>query len=417
MICKSLSLPQLRSYLRRQPVITALGVSLLIHIGLGGLHLTSSIFTSTEPLKPLDAPPIEITVINDNTDPHRADGERAHNLAPVSSPSQEQNVNTVATTSSQKTKNPSQTQAKKPKGSPLFQAGPTYVDVVENKLSDPSGSVFEGHEDAPITTAATYDNYSPTGAFGYVNQGGIVKSFENNSFYKSLWSRVRFHSGFPDDFVKYRLNGKARIHVLVNRKGQIIGDFLKAHSSDPFLELYSMAILAKALQEPLPSQQWAEDKQIPVVFEFEYAFVSDLITWESLKTDKGTYQENKFVIRNYRYSPSDLEQIMADLYRDYYPPVLIFPGGAFVDIIALYEKYDRYFRKKDFRSSAQQREDLFKSFNLRELLQVAINNPNLDLVDTLNKGSLMGSPKTFSDPTMSQKFMIPSTDNSQDIKK
>lgn len=410
MLCKSLSFPQLRSYLRRKPVITALGVSLLIHMGLGGLHLTSSILTPTETLKPQNVPPIEITVINDSTD-----STLTHKPSPhVSS---KQNEDTMVATTPQKTKKSLQTQVTKSKSSPLFQAGPTYVDVVENKLSDPSGSVFEGHENAPITTAATYDTYSITGAFGYANQGGIVKSFENNSFYQSLWSRVRFHSGFPDDFVKYRLNGKSRIHALVNHKGQIIGDFLKTHSSDPFLELYSMAILAKALQEPLPSQQWAEDKQIPVVFEFEYAFVSDPITWDTLKTNKGTYQDNKFVIKNYRYSPSDLEQLMNDLYRDYFPPVLVFPGGGFVDIIALYDKYDKYFRKKDFRSSSQQREDMFKAFNLRELLQLAINNPDLDFVTTLNKGSLMGSPKTFSDPTMSQKFMIPSTGNSQDIQK
>lgn len=292
--------------------------------------------------------------------------------------------------------------------------GPSYVDVVDNKIHNPESSSLEGHEDILIATKHNYDFYSKNGAFGYSNEGGIAKSLENHHFYSYLWQKVRFHSGFPDDFVKYRLNGKTRIHFVVNHKGQILGDFLKANSTDSFLELYSMAILVKALQEPLDPQHWAKEKQIPVVFEFNYSLITDLVTWENVKLERGGHHENTFKITNYRFVASDLEQTLIDLYKDYWPPILPMPGGGFIDFIELYDKYQRYIVKKDFRSSDQRRLDDFHSINLKELLQIAINKPESELIERMNSGSLL--KKTFnSSPSLTEKFMIPSTRNSQDL--
>lgn len=272
--------------------------------------------------------------------------------------------------------------------------GITSAEIFEQKIisknvnSEEKGSYFEDNEFRP--TKGNYDSYETTGAYGYLEAGGIKKIFEQNKFYSEIWKKVRHLAGFPKDFLNFRLKGNVRIHVLLNEKGQILGDFLKVSSeTSPLLELYSLAVLTLALEKPLPQTFWASNQQIPMVFEFNYRHVQsemdEYLTKEEMHPKPEYIQGNILKFVSTRYIDPKLIQKIQELYEDYFPPVIVLPGGFIVDVVHLYKKYNHW-KKHGFKSSATVREE--EQNTMKAQLLLALQKPNKDLLNRLSNGHL-----------------------------
>lgn len=250
-----------------------------------------------------------------------------------------------------------------------------------------------------IPTKENYNAYSKHGAYGYLEEGGIEKIFENSKFYSEVWSRVRHFTAFPKDFLNFRLQGKVRIHALVNNKGELIEDFTKVSSENPLLELYSMAILSTALSKPLNQSFWIKDKQIPMVFEFNYNLVPTKMDEILNREDTGSYNANLMTFTTTRFVHPEVIQALKNFYEDYFPPVIIMPGGVvMVDPILLYQRYTHW-KKHGFKTQSSVRK--LENQNLRKLVLVALKRPSIELVERLKLGSL----KNKSDLDLSEQIL------------
>lgn len=193
----------------------------------------------------------------------------------------------------------------------------------------------------------------------------------------------------PRVLMNFRLQGSVRIHVLLNQKGNIIGDFLKISSeADPLLELYSMAVLTMALEEPLHKAFWSNDKQVPMVFEFNYNHTHSALDERLQKNEMflhPEYQQGnilKFV--STRFIDPKVVQIIHELYLDFFPPVMIMPGGmVMIDPILLYKKI-QHWKKNGLQLESTVRNKEFK--NLRKEILLALKKPDKKLMSNLNKG-------------------------------
>lgn len=275
--------------------------------------------------------------------------------------------------------------------------GKTSAEILEYKIekrgqaldtaaqnSGESSSYFKDNQFRP--NRSNYDAYAKSGTYGYLEQGGLGKILENTKFYEEVWKRVRRWTGFPKDFLNFRLQGSVRIHALLNHKGELIGDFTKISSENPLLELYSMAILSVALSEPINSQHWVKDTQIPVVFDFNYKFVYTNDGEVLFKDQAGSFSGNTFKLVTTRFIKPEVVQAIENFFHDYFPPVIILPGGVvMIDPILLYQKYNHW-TKHGFKPINQVREKEQK--NLRKEILAALKNPKAHFINVLNTDSL-----------------------------
>lgn len=275
--------------------------------------------------------------------------------------------------------------------------GKTSAEIFEEKLlSKLSASTNQKNSGTPYfkdndfrPSYGNYDSYEESGAYGYLEKGGIKKIFEQSKFYSEVWKKVRHLAGFPKDFLNFRLQGNVRIHVLLDQKGNIIGDFLKVSSeADPLLELYSMAVLAMALEEPLHKSFWAKDKQIPMVFEFKYNHTHSMDDEQLSKSEmklKPEYQQGnilKFV--STRFIDPKVVQIIHELYKDFFPPVMLMPGGlVMIDPILLYQKI-QHWKKNGFELESTTNAREIKS--LRKEILLALQTPSKNILNRLSNG-------------------------------
>lgn len=265
--------------------------------------------------------------------------------------------------------------------------GKSSAEILNDRLNASSKNhepYFKDNQFRP--TKDNYDTFSNSGALGYFNEGGIEKSFENNNFYVQLWRKVRSLTSFPKEFAAFQLSGRVRVDLIVNRRGQMMGDFLKVSSANPLLEMYTLTVLTVALSSPLNKNYWTKDDQIPISFDFEYNLIHDPLEHSRLENHLGHYNANLFHFVSNRYVPSPFEQTIADFYRDYVPPVLITPMGAgFVDLGKLYEFYQKW-KTNDWRLAKEKRKDNVKE--LKKVILFAIQNPSESLLKKINNISL-----------------------------
>ncbi len=235
-------------------------------------------------------------------------------------------------------------------------------------------------------TENNYEAYGASGTYGYLENGGIHKILENTKFYEEIWKRVRLWTGFPKDFINFYLQGQVRIHALINHKGELIGDFTSVSSENPLLELYSMAILSVALAKPLHPSHWVKDKQIPVVFDFDFKFVYTATEEVLYKDQNGSYAGNTFKFITTRFVKPEIIQAIEDFFHDFYPPVMLLPGGVvMIDPILLYQKY-QHWSKHGLKRISKVRDKEQK--NLRKEILASLKNPKEQYLNVLNQGSL-----------------------------
>lgn len=248
---------------------------------------------------------------------------------------------------------------------------PSSVDIFEIKSSGSKEDNVAYFDDNDfVATKDDYESFGRGGSHSYFESGGLKKIYENNKFYEKLWTNISSQIIFPKAFLDLRIHGQVSVHLNVNSKGVMVGDFLKVNSQNSILELYVLACLAYILKSPIEKEFWVDDKIIPLTLNFKFNSVYSRVDVVRLEKKIGYYVGNIFEFVRTGFVMSKIEQKLQDFYSDYVPPILPIGGGVFIDIsrsihfYQLWKNGDRGFNK--WKTESDRR--LEKEKNLKDIL-------------------------------------------------
>ncbi len=162
----------------------------------------------------------------------------------------------------------------------------------------------------------------------------------NINFYSSLWNKIRNRLEYPQDFADERIEGLVKVQVTVDKTGKIKKGTLYATSEKKLLEAYSVIGITYSLRDPLPKNLWNDLEEVTLEIFIDYKAV--IANSADGYPDKGNFLKNQFYfVSTKKVRPKVLEKI--EYYADrYVPPVIIYPGGFYVDFVQAYRMYVAY---------------------------------------------------------------------------
>lgn len=213
---------------------------------------------------------------------------------------------------------------------------------------------------------ATYDAHGTTGVYGYQDSMDLQKTIETAPFFAALWSKIDSAMEFPKAIAEMRIGGEVVVHINVDREGKMAGDFLRIKSDHPVLTTHSLILLNQALKSPLPprSQLPQDHEDVPVVFRFKYK----VVTLTGLSPRQGGYFRNSLEFSRTQYMDPYLNEAINYVFANYVPPIIVYPGGVYVDFVRAYYMIDNYVNDRP--DMYEQREQNFNM--LRDRLDLAV---------------------------------------------
>lgn len=198
---------------------------------------------------------------------------------------------------------------------------------------------------APSQEQIAQQNNSGSGIRSYkagdaFNEMSFDAYASNINFYSSLWNKIRNRLEYPQDFADERIQGLVKVQVTVDKTGQIKKGTLYATSEKKLLEAYSVIGIAYSLRDPLPKNLWNDLEEVTLEIFIDYKAV--IANSADAYPDKGNFLKNQFYfVSTKKVRPKVLEKI--EYYADrYVPPVIIYPGGFYVDFVQAYRMYVAY---------------------------------------------------------------------------
>lgn len=182
---------------------------------------------------------------------------------------------------------------------------------------------------------AGYFGQAGLGSGAFAEKVGFQEGLAGTYFWQALAARIDEGFIYPEDLVKMRREGTFQIDFYVNQKGQLLGDFVKVSGGDPYLKIYTQALVIEMLREPLPRRSWYEkDEKIPISIQFQFEI--NTATYPT-KPQELLVQNNQFTfIRRTYLEPLWVEKTNRIITK-YVPPIIPFPGGVYIDILRLVE--------------------------------------------------------------------------------
>ena len=157
-------------------------------------------------------------------------------------------------------------------------------------------------------------------------------------FIDAIWRKINGSTGYPADFVKERISGEVNIQFVVDRHGVFTGEIPQVDSDSDFLKTYVCAILVRALKAPLPASSAGMSDQMSIkmtlVAHFEFTIFG--VGHSPLVADK-THVKNILYFKKSSYADPKLNELIEKFFTRYVPPIIPFPGGAYIDFVRAYE--------------------------------------------------------------------------------
>lgn len=139
---------------------------------------------------------------------------------------------------------------------------------------------------------------------------------------------------YPETLVKNRVTGQVSIRLVVDQSGVFHGELLSVKGDQRTLEAYATAIILHALHSPLPESKWSKKSRnfVQFLFRFEtYGYGSHP------PENKPPFLANNLSFERWGYIEGKLNEKINRFFTNYFPPVIPFPGGFYIDLIRSYE--------------------------------------------------------------------------------
>ncbi|MGZ3689798.1 MAG: hypothetical protein ACXWP5_07115 [Bdellovibrionota bacterium] len=155
------------------------------------------------------------------------------------------------------------------------------------------------------------------------------------AFYRALWKKIDAAVDYPTELVKSRLTGVVSLTVEVTSRGVFTGKILARESDSIYLEPYVLALLVRALREPMPKGLENSDrKTVPVALRFDFRVFG--VGEKPPANDFDLVKNVLFFARSGYVDPrwnEEIERIMTN----YFPPIIPVPGGFYIDFVRAYQ--------------------------------------------------------------------------------
>lgn len=228
-----------------------------------------------------------------------------------------------------------------------------------------------GAESATIRRAGpmgdpNYDAWGSEGVYGHAGSMDLPQSTETMPFFQALWQRVDQVMDFPVEIAQMRIGGRVLVHLKVNSRGEMVGDFLRIESDHPVLLTYALVILSQAMKAPLPERLHLPEghEDVPVALTFDFR----VVTLHGLYARHGGYFQNTLEFSRTRYMDPYALEVIDYLAQNYVPPIIPIPGGVYIDFVRAYKMIDNYANERP--DMYDQRERQFSL--LRDKLDLAV---------------------------------------------
>ncbi len=204
------------------------------------------------------------------------------------------------------------------------------------------------HADPWRAVEATGHGYSS--AVQYGNAMGLQQTLESLQFFQALHRRIDGHLVYPDDFARHRIEGQVRIEAELARDGRLLR-FTSFNSEHRVLPAYLMALLTQVLEKPLRPQEHAPHPRVHVAFDFD--FRTRMRGMPENPAPIGA-QKNHLRFARDAIVPSLLEEKIQEVFTHHIPPVILIPGGVYIDFVLAYEYVNNLIEGAPTESDARQ---------------------------------------------------------------
>jgi hypothetical protein len=199
----------------------------------------------------------------------------------------------------------------------------------------PRGS--KGSHDSQGTEETVEENFRRGGhkdGYDVANGMDLNREGELYPFFGEIWKRVNAVTPYPHDFVQQRVKGQVTVQGIVSRKGVFSSTVVKVNGEEPLLNTYVLAALVHALRKPLPEHLWSDKDQMVLVFQFDFSLFGP---GSVPKKEDQQHFKNVLYFQRDSYVDPKVNQVINKIFTRYIPPVIIFPGGAYVDFYRAYQ--------------------------------------------------------------------------------
>jgi hypothetical protein len=158
--------------------------------------------------------------------------------------------------------------------------------------------------------------------------------------FKIISERIEAELGYPKEFQLAHLYGNFRVYFKVNKRGQIQND-VQISEGQGLLMGYTLMALKTALQEELPeSMHFSQEMQLTAEFNFRIKLDD---TSQSLgKMPDDLVFKNYLSFHREGRARSKVNRWFHEYFWRKVPPIIPFPGGIYVDFVALYNYIKDY---------------------------------------------------------------------------
>lgn len=163
----------------------------------------------------------------------------------------------------------------------------------------------------------------------------LEEGITGTTFWRSFAKKLNESLIYPEDLLKMRRDGRYQIDFFVNRKGQLIDNFVRVSGKDPYLSLYVQALLIQTLKDPIHERDWYQvDRKIPVTVQINFEI--NTATYPAVPSEVN-FENNFFTLTRRAFLDPLWVEKMDRIMTRYVPPIIPVPGGVYVDIIRLVE--------------------------------------------------------------------------------
>ncbi len=181
----------------------------------------------------------------------------------------------------------------------------------------------------------------------------------------AVWNALDSAVDYPEDFVYRRVTGSVRVQVELDGQGKLVGGFGRVMGTQKYLRAYVLGCLSRGLREALPKASWQEKGMaLALHFEFDTSAVPGAVD-----RNRGGIVRNQLSFVRLAYAKPEWEEAVERVFTKIIPPVVVFPGGFYVDFVRLYRMIDSWGKPDEADIRANRIEQMY------QLLESRIHRP------------------------------------------
>jgi len=183
----------------------------------------------------------------------------------------------------------------------------------------------------------------------------------------AVWTALDSAVDYPEDFVYRRIAGTVRVQVELDGQGRLVGGFGRVTASQKYLRAYVLAALARGLKESIPKAAWRETG-MALALHFEFGTSAEP---GAVDRNRGGVLRNQLSFVRLAYAKPEWEEAVERVFTKIIPPIVVFPGGFYVDFVRLYRMIDSWGKPDEADIRADRIQQMY------ELLQSRAHQPPL----------------------------------------